>query len=137
MPSFSGETSDPQPPDVSVTLRAIEIKLDAILARLDDLSGNRSSDVSLRGYTSDPTDAACLLAIRTATLGGSFSARELIDHSALDPALRDALLACDIEDAVDCGQWCKRLRGVVLNGLLIERDKRTSGGVRWRVRLQG
>lgn len=83
----------------------------------------------------DAADLAALLAIVQAW-DQPWSCRALLEHArTLAPAVRDALLACDVVTTTDLGWWCRRLEASPRQDVWIERAGDSRDGVLWRVRL--
>jgi hypothetical protein len=77
-----------------------------------------------------PSDSALLSAIALAVQGAVFSAKELVDHAAVDANLRAAI------GPVSARRLGKRLRSLVetpIDGLVLHRVGRDGGGAIWSV----
>ncbi len=83
----------------------------------------------------DAADIALLVAIAEAIGDRPFTSAQLFAHGEAAPGLRDALIACDLTTPRELGCLCRRLEGVELKGLRLERVDATRDGILWRVRV--
>jgi hypothetical protein len=83
----------------------------------------------------DSADGALLLAVAEAIGDRPWTSAQLVAHANVDPALREALTAADITSAQELGCVCRRLEGIAVAGLRLDRVGRSREGVLWRVRV--
>jgi hypothetical protein len=84
----------------------------------------------------DAADRALLVAIAESIGDRRFMSAELMHHATtIAPALHEALRAADVQDAHELGVLFRRLHGVTIDGMRVERTDTTRDGVRWCVRL--
>ena len=107
--------------------RALTAKVDALTVLVQALPRGRSDR--------DPADVALLLAIAESIGDFSFTSAQVIAHSKADQALADALLAADVTDAQALGIACRRLEGVVRDGLRLDHVGRVRDGALWKVHV--
>jgi hypothetical protein len=117
--------------DVLGLLRAVvaeqaqqRVMLAAILAALERNRGPR-----------DQADAALLLAIAAAIDDRPFTSSQLMAHAAVDLALAAALADADIDHAQELGCVCRRLEGIAVKGLRLERVGASRSGIVWKVQV--
>ena len=75
------------------------------------------------------------MAIAEAISDRPFTSAHVMAHAGADPALRDALEAADLMSARELGAVCRRLEGITVRGLRLERMGDTRDGVLWCVRV--
>ena len=85
----------------------------------------------------DHADATLLLAVAEAVGDRGFKSGEVISHAAADLALREALTSADVTNAQELGCVLRRLEGVAVNGLRLERSADSRAGVVWSVHVCG
>lgn len=83
----------------------------------------------------DAADQAVLVAIAEAIGDRRWTSGQLLEHAALVPALRDALLAADVTATSALGWFCRRVHGGPGPGTRLERVGDSRAGVLWRVVL--
>ena len=85
----------------------------------------------------DPADAAALVAVASATQGATFTACDLHRLALVDPVLRNRLRAADVTFVREIGEWCRRVRGVPIAGLMLQQVGRHRDGRVWIVATRG
>lgn len=83
----------------------------------------------------DRADVALFVTVAETIGDRRWTCGQLVAHSEVAPALRDALEGCDITNARELGQLCRRMEGLVRPGLWLERVGDSRDGVVWRVRV--
>lgn len=83
----------------------------------------------------DQADVALLVAVAEAIGDRPFTSAALMAHGDADPALREALTAADVTTPRELGMLCRRLEGVLLAGLCLERVDAHRHGIVWCVRV--
>jgi hypothetical protein len=90
-----------------------------------------------RGRARDTADAGLLLAIEDARADRPFNCADIIATAGVRPGLNDALVAADVTNGQELGCLFRRIEGMVLAGVRLERvdDTRSRAGIVWRVQV--
>jgi hypothetical protein len=108
---------------IEARLTAIDAKLDALLARL--AAGPR-----------DRGDEHLVGIIAKSTRGLTFTTKAAWAHRRTDPALADALAACDIESPKQLGKLLRRLEGRSVGSVRIVCVGMHRDGKVWRAEVR-
>ena len=111
---------------LSAWLERIEAKLDRVLELLE------RHDQGAR----DREDERLPLAVIEAVRDRPFTSAQLLAHAEADENLGAAITACDVTNARELGKLLRRLEGLDLHGVRLERvDERHRDGIVWRVQV--
>jgi hypothetical protein len=83
----------------------------------------------------DAADVALLVAVAEAIGDRTFTSAQVVAHARTDPALRDAIDDADITNPQELGCVFRRLEGITVTGLRLERVGDQREGVQWRVQV--
>jgi hypothetical protein len=81
----------------------------------------------------DSADAAVVPALGRAYGRSTFTARQAVKRSAIDPDLRQVLEAADVTSAQTLGWLLRSLEGVDIAGFRVARVRASTAGHRWQV----
>jgi hypothetical protein len=112
---------DPAALDIAARVAQLEIQVAQIRALLEAGRGPRDSQ-----------DVAVLSAVALAAGSATFTSRDVFRHRAVDPALRDALEAADVDNARQLGRLLRRMAGEH-DGYRLACVGEGRDGLRWRV----
>ena len=106
-----------------------------LLREIRDLLRRAEDRATGRRVPRDDRHVALVRAIAGAARGLAFTSAELIAHAQVEGALRDALVACDALNARRLGKLLRRIEGVEIGGLVVERVGESGEGVVWVSRV--
>jgi len=101
-----------------------------------ELAALRDRVAVLERWWRGPRDAAderLLIAIAAAAGSLPFTSRQVFAHARTVPALAAAVQDADIGSVRELGKLLRRVEGVCIDGLRLERDDVVRGGILWRI----
>ena len=114
---------------------AVEVQLAALRDRVEALETWRAHHEGRRGARDD-ADRALLVAIAESIGDRRFTSVALIHHATMiAPALHEALLAADVQEPRELGALFRRLHGIAVDGVRVERVDDSRDGAVWSVRV--
>ena len=109
-----------------------DVQLAAVIARVEAIEQWRAEVQGSRGAR-DADDRALLVAIAESIGDRRFTSGELIHHATIAPALHEALRAADVQEPHELGVLFRRLQGITIDGMRVERTDDSRAGAVWRV----
>ena len=115
--------------ELLVEIRAEQVRQGALLERILRLLEHG------RGPRDD-ADRRLVLAILESVGDRPFTCTDVVQHAQLaDSGLRDALLGADVDTARDLGALLRRLHGITVDGVRVDRVDASRAGAVWSLRL--
>jgi hypothetical protein len=108
--------------EVCGELRAIRALLEELLERQAPRRGPRDGD-----------DRRVVLEVANVVADAIFSSGEVVAHAAVAPKLAAALEGADITSPRSLGKLFRRVEGVAIEGVLLERVGEDRAGLLWRI----
>ena len=109
---------------------------DSLVSRIEALE-RRLAALESKFGPRDDQEAAIVAAIVDSQCPMPFTAKQLLAHAAIAPVLHEALLACDVTNAIEAGLLLRRLTAISVAGLQVERAGAIRAGILWRVVVRG
>lgn len=117
---------------------AVRRAMDAAFARhrtalQADIRSALAAGLQARGPR-DGYDAGLIMALAEHVSGREdWLCGDVIAQAETSDLLKQALADADVETVADLGQFCRRMIDVPVNGIVMKRAGRSSGGMRWSV----